>query len=170
LKSAIAASRAAEADLAASKGAFTPQIYAIAMADGSSMTNSGNHAGYTVGLSASLPLYDAGERRDAVNGMQAKLDEARDRTGLVQQLVEKDTASAWFTMLSANALAKSASDEVTAAQQSYSLANMRYNAGKAIVAERLDALTALVRAQESLSAAKMSQIIARAKLMLAIGQ
>ncbi len=62
-----------------------------------------------------------------------------------------------------------ASAGVTAAQESYDLATLRYNAGKSVTAERLDALAALTRSQGTLAQAKAALVIARAQLQAAMG-
>jgi outer membrane protein TolC len=46
---------------------------------------------------------------------------------------------------------------------------LRYNAGKSVDVERLDALSALTRARGSLAQGKADIVIARAKLLLATG-
>jgi multidrug efflux system outer membrane protein len=160
---------AATADVGAAKGAFSPQVYGVAMSDASSMGGV-NNVGYTVGIAASLPLYDAGQRRDEVDSAKAKLASLRDGALRVKQQVERNAAEAWLNLQTANALLQSAEAGMTAAQQSYDLENMRYNAGKSIAAERLDALTALVKAREAESAARASQVITKAKLEQTIGE
>jgi outer membrane protein TolC len=168
LKSAEYAEQSAAADTDAAKTSFEPQVFGLVMGDASAMRG-GNHSGYTIGIAASLPLYDAGQRRDQVDQAKSKQDIAVDEAKKVMQEVERNTAAAWLNLQSADAEVDSAAKGVDAAQQSFTLADMRYNAGKSIAAERLDALSALVRAKESLDSAKKTSIIARAKLVEAIG-
>jgi len=58
----------------------------------------GNRAGYTVGLTASLPLYDAGERRAGVDGAKARVQRAEADAQSVRQDVESQVAKAWLNM------------------------------------------------------------------------
>ena len=69
----------------------------------------------------------------------------------------------------ATAQGEAAAEGVTAAQEGYDLADLRYNAGKSTTAERLDALSALARAQGKLDQAKAAVVTARAKLIAASG-
>ena len=78
-------------------------------------------------------------------------------------------ASAWLTLQTATAQVQAAGAGVAAAQEGYDLATLRYNAGKSVTAERLDALAALVRAQGALAQAKADVVTARAKLLAAVG-
>jgi outer membrane protein TolC len=168
LQSASYAALSAAADTAAAKSSFEPQVYGVVMSD-STVMRGPSHSGYTIGLAASLPLYDAGERQDQVDQAKAKQEIAADQVKKIRQQIESASASAWWNVQSASAEEESAAKGVTAAQQSYTLADLRYNAGKSIAAERLDALAALVRVQSTLATAKVSLIIAKAKLVQAIG-
>ena len=158
----------AQSAVSAARGEYAPQVYGVAMADAMAGQDVAR-AGYTVGLTASLPLYDGGQRRADVDGAKAKLDRALADEQQIRQQVDEETAAAWLNVQTATAQVEAVRVGVTAAQQSYDLATLRYNAGKSTTAERLDALTALVRAQGSLAGAKSSIIIARARLLAAAG-
>ena len=160
---------AAQASVRAARGEYAPQVYGVAMGD--AMTGQGvGRVGYTVGLTASLPLYDGGQRRADVDGAKAKLDRARADALQARQTVDGQVASAWLTLQTAAAQVQAATVGVAAAQQSYTLAGLRYNAGKSVSAERLDALSALTRAQGAVAQAKADLIIARARLQASLGR
>jgi len=159
---------AAQAGVSATEGAYSPQVYGVAMGD--AMTGQGvGRAGYTVGLTASLPLYDGGQRKADVDRARARMDRARADALQARQTVDQQVASVWLTLQTATAQVQAASAGVAAAQESYNLANLRYNAGKSVTAERLDALSALTRAQGTLAQAKAGIVIARADLQAALG-
>ena len=159
---------AAQAGVRAARGEYAPQVYGVAMGD--AMTGSGvGRVGYTVGLTASLPLYDGGQRRADEDGAKAKLDRARADALQARQTVDGQVASAWLTVQTAAAQVQAATVGVAAAQQSYTLAGLRYNAGKSVSAERLDALSALTRAQGAVAQAKADLVIARARLQASLG-
>jgi len=120
-------------------------------------------------VTASLPLYDGGQRRADVDGARARLDRARADALEARQIADRQAASAWLSLQTATASVSAASAGVTAASESYALAALRYRAGKSVTAERLDALSALTRAQGTQAQAKAGLVIARAALRAALG-
>ena len=126
-------------------------------------------AGYTLGITASLPLLDGGQRRAEADAANARRDRAQADAQQARQTVDQDIATAWLMVQTAAAQGEAAAEGVTAAQEGYDLANLRYNAGKSTTAERLDALSALVRAQGMMEQAKAAVVTARAKLLAASG-
>jgi outer membrane protein len=159
---------AAQSGVSAARGEYAPQVYGVAMGDATAGQGIGR-AGYTVGLTASLPLYDAGQRRADVDGASARLDRSRADALQARQQVDQQVATAWLTLQTATAQVQDAATGVTAAQEGYDLAALRYNAGKSVTAERLDALSALTRAQGTLAQAKAGLVNARAALQAALG-
>lgn len=159
---------AAESRVGIARAAYAPQVYGVAMADASAGPGVGR-TGYTLGLTASLPLLDGGQRRADVSQATARLDRARADAQAARQNVDQQAASAWLTLQTASALLPAASAGVAAAQEGYTLAALRYNAGKSVAAERLDALAALTRAQGTLAEAKAQVVMARAALQAATG-
>ena len=159
---------AADDSVKAAQGAYAPQIYGVAMAD--AMVGQGaGRAGYTVGLTASLPLSDGGQRRAEVDAARARLERARADALAARQTVDQQTAAAWLTLQTATAQVQAANLGTAAAREGYTLAALRYNAGKSVTAERLDALAALTRAQGAAAQAKADVVIARARLQAALG-
>ena len=160
---------AAQGAVSAAHGAYAPQVYGLVMAD--AMTGQGiGRVGYTVGLTASLPLYDGGQRRADVDDASAKLDRAKADALQERLQVDQQVATSWLTLQTAIAQVQAATVGVTASQEGYDLATLRYNAGKSVTVERLDALSALTRAQGALAQAKAGLVITRAKLNVAISQ
>ncbi len=169
IAAAAAQVQSAQAQVRNAEGAYAPQVYGVAMGD-ASVGQSLSRAGYTLALTASLPLYDGGQRRADVNSAKARAERAQTDALTVQQRVEQETASAWLTLQTATAQVQAAGVGAAAARLGYDLANLRYNAGKSTTAERLDALTALVRAQGSVAQAKADVVAARAQLQAALGR
>ena len=159
---------AAKSAADAARGEYAPQVYGVAMIDAAAGQDIGR-VGYTVGLTASLPLSDGGQRRADVEGAKARLDRAQADARQVRQQVDQEVAAAWLNLQTATAEVQTAALGVTAAQQGYELANLRYNAGKSVTAERLDALSALARAQGALAQAKATVVVAQAAIQAAIG-
>jgi len=160
---------AAQSRVSAAKGEYAPQVYGVAMGDAAAGQGLGR-TGYTLGLTASLPLYDGGQRRADVDGAKARLERARADALQTRQKVDQQVASAWLTVQTATAQVQAASAGAVAAQESYKLAALRYSAGKSITAERLDALSAQTRAQGTLAQAKAQLVIAHAMLQAAVGE
>ena len=149
------------------RGAFAPQVYGIAMGD--AMSSGAGRAGYSVGITASLPLSDGGQRRADVDAARARQARAEAEASVVRQTVIHETNIAWLTLQSATESAISAAAGLTAATEAYRLADLRYNAGKSVTAERLDALSALRRASGNSASALADVLIGRAKLRQASG-
>jgi outer membrane protein TolC len=133
------------------------------------MNGSGGSAGYTIGITASLPLLDGGQRRADADAATAKLDRAIADAQSVRQSIDQDAATAWLGWQTATQQVAVAQIGVAAAQQAYDLASMRYNAGKSIAVERLNALATLTQARGDLAQAKAGVIDAAARLQAAIG-
>lgn len=161
--------QAAQSAVRSAEGAYAPQVYGVAMGD-ASLGRDLSRAGYTLGLTASLPLYDGGQRRADVDGAKARAKRAEADAQQAELQVEEETASAWLTEQTAAAQVQATAVGVTAAQEGYVLADLRYNAGKSTTAERLDALATLVRAQGAFAQAKADVITSQARLRAAIGQ
>lgn len=169
IAAALRQAEAAASSVKAVQGAYAPQVYGVAMAD--AMTGAGaGRTGYTVGLTASLPLYDGGQRRAEVDLARARLERAQADALQVRQNVDQQVAAAWLTLETVTAQVQAADTGVTASQEAYALASLRYSAGKSVAVERLDALSALTRAQGALAQSKAGLIIARAQLQAALGR
>ena len=160
---------AAQAAVAAARGAYSPQVYAVAMGDTMAMQG-GGRSGYTLGLAASLPIIDGGQRRADVDAAKARVDAARADAFAVRQKVDQESATAWLSLQTAQSRLASSAVGVAAAQQGYDLAQLRYNAGKSVAAERLDALSALTRAKSTQAQGKAALIVAREKMATALGR
>ncbi len=160
---------AAKASVRDAKGAFAPQVYGVAMGDAMALASGPSRGGYSVGITASLPLSDGGQRRAEVDAAKARQARTEAEEAVVRQTVVHETTIAWLTLQTAAEAAKSAAAGLTAASEAYRLADLRYNAGKSVAAERLDALFAQRRAQSNSASALAEVLIGRAKLRQAIG-
>ena len=160
---------AAKASVQDARGAFAPQIYGVAMGDVMAPASGPGRAGYSVGITASLPLSDGGQRRADVDAARARQARAEAEASVARQTVIHETNIAWLTLQTATEAASSAAAGLTAATEAYRLADLRYNAGKSVAAERLDALSALRRASGNSASALADVLIGRAKLRQASG-
>ena len=161
---------AAKAAVRDAQGAYAPQVYGVAMGDAMALAQGPKRAGYSIGITASLPLADGGQRRADVDAAKARLVRAEAEAQVTQQQVIQDVIAAWLTLQEAAEENKAAGAGVTAADEAYNLSDLRYNAGKSVAAERLDSLAALTRAQGNSAQSVAGLVVARAKLQQALGQ
>lgn len=161
--------RAAEAQLNAARGSRGPQVYGFAMGDSFSSSRMGADAGYTVGLVASLPVFDAGRRRADADRARAMLERERAQLETTNLRVEREVRQSWIDVEAAAENYRTAITGVQAAQAAYDVAKVRYESGRAILVEQLDALATLTRARANLAKALYEHQIAVARLERAAG-
>jgi len=160
---------AAKAAVGDARGAYQPQVYGVAMGDAMALTQGQSRTGYSVGITASLPLVDGGQRRADVDAAKARMARAEAEAQVVQQTVTQEVTSAWLNLQVATVANRATGAGLIAAREAYRLADLRYNAGKSVAAERLDALAALTRARGSQAQVTSDLVIARAKLKRSMG-
>jgi outer membrane protein TolC len=160
---------AARAGVSAVHGEYAPQVYVVGMADAMINQGSSDQAGYTVGLTASIPLYDGGDRRADADSATAVLARVQADKRSTEEQIERGVSQAWFQYAASGDQIASAQAGFTAAQQGYELANLRYNSGKSTTVDRLDALAALTHARSDLSMAIATKIDDRVNLLVAMG-
>lgn len=170
----VAAARArtksATAGVDAARGAYKPQVYAVGMQDMGSSRGTGSEQGYTVGVAAALPLLDGGQRAAVVKEAAAMLRQARadEREAVLAATRDVDVAYTGITAAAKNVdLAKAAIDQ---ADEDYRVIRLRYEAGKSINVEVLDAIASLTRARTAYADALYQHAAARARLTRAIGE
>jgi outer membrane protein TolC len=159
---------AAKEEEVVARSEYAPQVYGIAMGDAMA-GQSLNRLGYTVGVTASIPIFEGGQRQADTDAAHARRDRAEADAEQVRQFVDEQVATAWLNRQTAIAQVQDAVSGVTAAQEGYRLAELLYNANKSTTADRLDALSALVRAQGTLAQAKAGVINADSALSAALG-
>lgn len=166
--------RSAQAGVGVAKSSYKPQVYATGMADlsvmkGDSM-NGGTDTGYLVGVTAALPIFDGGLRRSSVNEAQAMLGQMQADERMAILDVSKSVATAYTQFGAATKNVGLAQAAITQAEEDYNVIRMRYEAGKAVNVEVLDALASLTRARTMYAEALYAQNVAREALTRAIGQ
>ncbi len=169
LAAARARVEAAGSNVQTARGAYSPQIYGTAM-QGISAVSGDTQSGFTVGVSVGITIVDGGERRSAIKEAQAmqnamKQDEKQALLG-----VQQDVNNAWAEAQAAEKNVQLSEAAVAQAEEDYRVIRLRYEAGKAVNVEVLDALTSLVRAQNNRLAALYEHNIAADKLARAVGQ
>lgn len=157
---------AAARELRAAEGQRLPQLYGVAMADGSSRRDMG---GVTAGLTLSFPLFDGGRISAEVAKARSMRSKAEAQVRQTELTVEREIRQARLDVETAQANAASAEASVKAAQSAYEVTALRVSAGKSILVEQLDAMQALTRARADLAEARFEQAVAAARLVRATG-
>lgn len=147
--------------------AYKPQVYATVMAEAAT---SDSDSGALIGVTAALPVFDGGLRRAAVTEAEAGVREAEAGKRDVLLAVNRDVSASYARAGAAAQNVELARAAVTQAEEDYRIIKLRYEAGKAINVEVLDALASLTRARADYVAALYNYDIAGADLLRATGR
>lgn len=168
----IAAARArveaAQESIKVAKGSYKPQVYATGMAEAA--VSGGSESGVLIGVTASIPIFDAGLRKSGVDEAQAMLRQVQAEQRDVALMIDRDISAAYARVVAVTQNVTLAQAAVAQAEEDYRTIKLRYEAGKAINVEVLDALTALTRARSGYVEALYNYNVARADLLRAVGR
>lgn len=159
--------RGAGAETAGVRGSYGPQVSLFAMGD--ALTES-PHAGITAGVAASFPLYTGGQRRARLQTSEAERRKGEQEQQRIALQVGQEVETALLNLRSAEQNVGTAQAALAAAREDYRVAQMRYDAGRSVVVEVLDALSARVRAESNVVQALFHYNLARDRLMRAVGE
>lgn len=161
--------RGAEQENAAVRGAYRPQVSIAAMGDFMKARSQDPFTGVTYGVIASLPLANGGQRRARVQTAQAEIRRQKlERERLALQ-VAQEIASALLNLRAAEQNIQTARAALAAAREEYRVALLRYQSGRSVVVEALDALAARVRAEGNEVQALFQYNLERDRLLRAVG-
>ena len=144
---------AAEAEVRAARGRYLPQLSASYMYDWAWMKDRSRDAtgdgseGYSVGLVLTLPIFDGFMRENAINTARARVDRATQAEDLTRQQITKDLQSAGLMLEAAKRSVDAARVGVVQAAEEARAVRERYEAGRGIQLEVLDAQVAVTRAR-----------------------
>ncbi|MDO8684975.1 MAG: TolC family protein [Armatimonadota bacterium] len=161
--------KAAEAGVGVAKSSYKPQIYAIGMQDFVTSSGNGFDNGFTVGIAASLPIIDGGQRKSTVNEAKAMLRRMQAEEREVVLMVSRNVATAWAELQAASKNVGLAQAAVDQAEEDYRVIKLRYEAGKATNVEVLDALASMTRAETNYAQALFEHNVAQDRLERAVG-
>jgi outer membrane protein TolC len=156
--------------VAVARSAYRPQIGIGAMGDFMTGADVKTFGGTSFGLTASLPLFDAGLRRADRRSAEAdrrhrEQDAARSALEVGQQVT-----NALLSLEAAEQNVATAQAGARAAEEDYRVALQRYQAGRGILVEALDALAARTRAQTNVVQALYEYNVAQDQLRRAVGE
>ncbi|HEY3298551.1 MAG TPA: TolC family protein, partial [Armatimonadota bacterium] len=159
----------AQASVGVAKSAYQPQIYANAM-EGVTAVSGGTDTGLTVGVTIGLPIFDGGLRRSSVREAESMLEAVKQDEQQALLGVQRDVNTVWAEIQSSEKVVQLSGAAVSQAEEDYRVIRLRYESGKAVNVEVLDALSSLVRAQNNRLVALYEHNIARDRLARAVGE
>jgi len=172
LKVAIKQREAAEAEVRAAYGNYFPQVSLSYMYDWLWTKNneSKNSDGYSVGVVVTLPLFDGLLRENALKTAKSKLERAVQGEGLVRQQIAKDVNQAALMLTAADKGVAAARTGLELAEEDFRVVRERFESGRGIQVEVLDAQVALTRARFNIVNALAEYHSAQAMWLRATGR
>jgi outer membrane protein TolC len=169
-----AALRQAEAQnyaVRAAKALYAPQVGWTVMANYMSGTGDmGQGGGYLAGIAVGLPIFDGGRRKAMVGEAQAMREKALAEVERLKLQIASEVDTALRELQTALQNLQTAQTALKAAEEDERVAKVRYEAGRSVLVEYLDALATLVRAQVNYAQAIYELFVAYDKLQRAIGK
>jgi len=160
---------AAKVEVSIRKASYCPQLYAMGMVDAVAPADMGKSAGLTVGIVGGIPLIDGGRRRAEVQEATQGVVQAQALSDTLELQVRADVASAMARVKAARQNIETATAQIRAADESYTVAQARYAGGKGTIGELLDAQRTVTEARQDLVAAEAQYRSTLATLYLAMG-
>jgi outer membrane protein TolC len=183
LKAAAQQREAARSDVRAAYGNYFPQVSLGYMYDWAVMKNrawesqadgmrarSDSAEGYSIGVVVTLPLFDGFQRENALNTARARLDKAVQTEGLARQQVAKEVNQAALMLAAAEKSVQASQKGLEQAEEEFRVVAERFESGRGIQLEILDAQVALIRARFNAVAARSEYGSARAMWLKATGR
>jgi len=168
-----AALRQAEAQnyaVRAAKALYAPQVGWTVMANYMSGTGDMGQGGYLAGIAVGLPIFDGGRRKAMVGEAQAMREKALAEVERLKLQIASEVDTALRELQTALQNLQTAQTALKAAEEDERVAKVRYEAGRSVLVEYLDALATLVRAQVNYAQAIYELFVAYDKLQRAIGK
>lgn len=160
IKAAVKQREAAESDVRAAYGNYFPQVSLSYMYDWAWMKDRAwesqeermrmrgdNTEGYSVGIVVTLPLFDGLMRENALNTAKAKLDRAAQAEGLARQQIAREVNQAALMLGAAEKGVEASRKGLEQAEEEFRVVKERFESGRGIQLEILDAQVALTRAR-----------------------
>jgi outer membrane protein len=159
IRAAMRQREAAEAEVRAAHSNYFPQVSLSYMYDWGWTRNrlgepvpegarrSESAEGYSVGIVLTLPLFDGFARENALKTAKSRLDRTVQAEGLVRQQIAKDVNQAALMLTAAEKSVEASRKGLTQIEEEARVVKERFESGRGIQLEVLDAQVALVRAR-----------------------
>ena len=177
LKVAVKQREAAQAEVRAAYGNYFPQVSVGYMYDWAWMKERGIEGtmitrpeGHSVGVVVTLPFFDGFMRENALNTAKAKLDRAVTAEGVVQQQITKEVHQAALMLGAAEKSVAASRKGLEQADEEARIVKERFESGRGIQLELLDAQASLTRARFNAVSALADYHTALAMWLKAIGR
>jgi len=130
----------AKEDINVTKSEYLPQTYIMAMSDymNKFMTGTSDY-NYGVALTINFPVFDAGSRDFKTKSAENLLNQYTQEAQKKILNAQKEIVSAWWNYTTANQNIVLSEAAIKEAEEIYKIMNLKYEAGKAIYLELLDA-------------------------------
>jgi outer membrane protein len=168
LAAASAARASSELGLRTARASLLPRLDGFASWGASGSTLSNTNSDRTMGLVASIDVFDGGKYA-RISAARAALDGAKAFETMARNRVEMETVSAWHRVNAARQQVVVASVAAEQAAAGARIVRDRYENGLTTITEELRAQTALVAARLSLLAARNQYITGYAELLRSTG-
>lgn len=152
------------------KSAYRPQLSLMAMGDAMRVRGMEPFTGATFGLVIGLPVLDGGMRKASVDEAKAQQRKAQLDYEKLSLQIASEVQNSWLALQSAEQNIETAQAGVAAADEDYRIAQLRYESGRGLNVEVLDALTALTRARINQAQAWFDYSTGRDRLQRALGR
>jgi multidrug efflux system outer membrane protein len=173
IRAALAALRAADADIGAARAQWFPRLdlSALLSSDAAQVGNlfSGPAAGWSVSGALVAPLLDFGRSEAQLAGAQARRRQTETLYRQTVQTAFRDVRDTLTTLTEAQAREQAQAQAVTALSRARQLAELRYRAGRGQYLDLLDAERSLLTARLDRVAAARDARLAAATLFKALG-
>jgi outer membrane protein TolC len=174
IKASIKQREAAQAEVRAAYGNYFPQVALSYMFDGLWSKNWNESAttanGYSVGVVVTLPLFDGFLRENALSTAKAKADRAGQAEGLIRQQIAKDVNQAALAVTAAEKSVEASRKGLDQAEEEFRIVKDRFESGRGIHLEILDAQVSLTRARFNAVSALAEYNSAQAMWLRATGR
>jgi outer membrane protein TolC len=177
LKAAVKQREAARAEVRAAYGNYFPQVSVGYMYDWARMRDRGMEGtmtsraeGHSVGVVVTLPIFDGFMRENALNTAKAKHDRAVQAEGLVQQQIAKEVHQSALMLGAAEKSVAASRKGLEQAEEEARIVKERFESGRGIQLEILDAQASLTRARFNAVSALADYHVALAMWLKATGR
>ncbi len=161
---------ALENSVAAARAGYYPQIDAFAHYDIDTEDFSDSGDSWTVGVGASLAIFDGFHTRSVVQAARARLREAQAKKEQLLLQIDMDVKNAYLAKSEAAARLAVLEQSVAEADESLRIVSERYAEGLALVTALLDAEVALTNTRLHKLIARYDYLVATAALDRAVGR
>jgi outer membrane protein TolC len=161
---------AAQSRVDLAKAGFKPQVNLVGMgglSHGDARGSSGSS--YTVGVTVGLPLFEGGALSAAQSEAEARLEKAKQAYQTVDIQVQNEVRDALLSLAAAKQNLATSESALEQAREDYDIQVVRFNAGKGIQVEVLDALAARTAAETQVDQAAYDYAVAQDQAARATG-